>query len=77
MPRTFLLCRAGGRACGLASGGVMEVMPAAPSAALPGVAAPALGLIPVICDSRRMLWALAEPAEAASRLAAVARVRRR
>lgn len=47
LPRTFLLCRAGGRACGLASGGVMEVMPAAPSAALPGVASPVLGLIPV------------------------------
>ena len=45
MPRTFLLCRAGGRACAFASGAVLEVMPATPPAALPGVASPVLGMV--------------------------------
>ena len=44
-PRTFLLCRAGGRACGFEADAVLEVMPATPPAPLPGVASPALGLV--------------------------------
>lgn len=47
VPRSFLLCRAGGRACGFPSGAVLEVMPATPPAPLPGVASPVLGMIPV------------------------------
>ena len=45
MPRTFLLCRAAGRACAFASGAVLEVMPATPPAPLPGVASPVLGMV--------------------------------
>ena len=44
-PRTFLLCRAGGRACGFDADAVLEVMPATPPAPLPGVVSPVLGLV--------------------------------
>jgi len=45
LPRRFLLCHAGGRACGFDSAAVLEVMPATPPAVLPGMAPPVLGLV--------------------------------